>query len=215
MMIVRDLPEWLHRFFGGGDIRYSDKQASRKDAARSLIDQQDFSVEFDITKVYAFNELLGTEFDGFKRFINPKFSRDHRHIFALFADGQWRDFSWNKKIAPPSEITRVYATLRSAVWQDLQEALDAITPKVCTRCGLVENLSTDHAAKPFSTIADEWLALNGNPSLVDRAAGGGKQIADINQEASWVTYHAANAEYQILCRSCNSSKGNRGDWRTA
>lgn len=212
MFIVHNLPEWLHRFLGGGDVRYSDTKISRKDAVRELIDRQFFDVEFQISDVYALNELLGTEFDGFKRFINPKFPQDRRHIFALFPDGQWRDISWNRFITPPSEVTRVYAVLRSVVWQDLDEALESIKPRACARCGAVENLSTDHAGKPFSQIADEWLATNGTPEFVDRPMGGGKQFADINLEANWIAFHAGNAVYQILCRSCNSSKGNRGQW---
>lgn len=209
--MIHDLPEWLHRFFGGGDVRQTDKKIARVSAAQELIDRQGFGVEFSAGDVYAMNAILGTEFGGFKRFVNPRYPNDRRHVFALFPSGDWRDISWNRIISPKGETTRIHNALRTAVWQDLQDALDSIKPCACAHCGAIDNLSTDHAEKPFSQIANEWLAINGTPVLVDCESGGGKQFADIGQEASWVTFHAGNAVYQILCRSCNSSKGNRGE----
>ena len=34
-------------------------------------------------------------------------------------------------------------------------------------------------------------------------------LADPDQEARWIAFHASRAIYQVLCRSCNSAKGRK------
>jgi hypothetical protein len=62
---------------------------------------------------------------------------------------------------------------------------------------------------PFDVIAENWLKQN-EPIEVEKCSDGiGYRIACRDKAASWIMEHAGKSVYQILCRSCNASKGAR------
>ena len=49
----------------------------------------------------------------------------------------------------------------------------------------------------------------GASELENDATGRGWYVRDAGVAARWREFHRANADYQMLCRSCNSRKGPR------
>jgi hypothetical protein len=73
----------------------------------------------------------------------------------------------------------------------------------CAECRATEDLTTDHKTVPFRTIAENFIAEFNNP-LIKNDSDGGWSLQD---PTHFMIYHDALADYQTLCRSCNSSKG--------
>lgn len=178
--------------------------------ARELIDRQEVDVVFCAEDTAAMNEIMGTAFDSFCKKNNPLWPNDTRHVHACFS-GLWKDISWKGLIEKPSAASLVKKVLRESVARDMRDALYAIEPRECAACAADDDLTVDHLDEPFNTIATDWMTIRGTPELKEPAHGQGQMIADIDVEADWIAFHASRATYQILCRSCNATKGARGN----
>jgi hypothetical protein len=176
-------------------------------AARSLIDANTIGVPFPPQDLDLFNALCETAFSSVKRMHNPTYPKDPRHIHVLDA-GVWKEFSWNKAInGKPKRPEHV--VLRKAVADEMHQWRMSQPDKVCERCGGTNVITTDHVDPSFFDIAEAFIAEEGAVPLMDGPPGAGDIMADIDQEARWIAFHASRAVYQLLCRSCNASKGRR------
>jgi 5-methylcytosine-specific restriction endonuclease McrA len=193
---------------------------SKLERAREIIDCYAIGQPFAETHVDEIAELSGTLLRGLWRKSNPLYPNDKRHVHALAYDWlepeQW---SWRTAIQiaharDPQEARqarerqKVVLALRHAIKSDMEDFRHSQHPYECAVCGASNDLTTDHKKPPFSLIAGEFLKDRGPIALRD-VPGHSGIIADEDLEAQWITFHAARAVYQLLCRSCNSSKGAR------
>jgi hypothetical protein len=111
-----------------------------------------------------------------------------------------------KKTFPTTPLSR--EVMREAVSIDLWNFKKGLE-LICERCGSTKHPSVDHVDPPFDGIEEQFIEANGLPAIDDAADGVGNVFADHAVEVSWIKFHMAHAKYQILCRSCNSSKGKR------
>ena len=73
-----------------------------------------------------------------------------------------------------------------------------------------EKYHTDHI-KPFDHIKKEFLSRNAAPMKFARNDESVPILMECDKQfgEDWIKYHTEQAHYQILCVSCNCSKGNR------
>ena len=177
----------------------------------------------DAGSVAVVNELTGWSFEAYKRVRNRAFPSDTRCLAHLSA-GEWEVWSWNKAIAiaaaaepkgwSPGSV-EWQAALRWEVRDQMAEyALKALDE--CARCGKRSDMTVDHLTVAFSVLAKRFAASLGGSwvgagasELANDATGHGWYVRDAGVAARWREFHRANADYQMLCRSCNSRKGAR------
>lgn len=195
---------------------------AKKAIARQIIDRYQVGQPFNEVDLQRLADLTDTELRYAVRRKNPTFPSDPRHIHIIGYDwSEPREWSWNKAIVfaharDPEEARatrerqQVMSALRLAVKADMEDFRVAYEPQECAAywCRSTEDLTTDHVKPPFIAIARAFLELH--PVIELRSVpGSGCAIACPDLEAEWIAFHAARAVYQLLCRSCNSSKGAR------
>lgn len=179
--------------------------------AREIIDRNKVGVLFSDDDVEEFGDVCQMPVEAAIRAINPQFPRtDPRHLRTMI-DGVWEARSWRKwinKVSPEQEAKRA---MRFAVRDDIKDFRDCVSPECCQKCGSFDDLTVDHKWPPFDHIANEFIKAYGFPKII----GSPDPLVVVNMmedqelEGKWVHYHAENAVYQLLCRSCNASKGKR------
>lgn len=174
----------------------------RKTFTRALIDIQEIGKPFSKGDLAAFKCLVGIEAANVVKIPNPEFPQDTRHIKV---DG--KPFSWNRAIDGYDEIIYLKKAMRDIISLDLRDFLSAADPCECAFCGAVDDLTVDHAEIPFDTIASNFIERHGPIELDQTSSRVSGKFADMDIEAEWIAYHATNATYQVLCRSCNARKG--------
>lgn len=183
------------------------KKAST-DMMRCRIDANVIGVEWSADDVDFFNLICGTKFHAIKRMHNASFPSDPRHIHVREEGGEWHEFSWKKAINGEGKRP-LHKVLRNAVADDMRVFRADNAGNGCMTCASTDDLTTDHTDPTFFDIAEEFIAQERELPVVPGASGSGSILADIDQEARWIAFHAARAVYQVLCRSCNSAKGRK------
>ena len=184
---------------------------ARLEKAREIIDRNDIDVPFSEYDVRCFSIVCDKEIQAAVRKINPQFpNNDPRHLHTLI-DGVWEARSWRKWINPLSPVQEAKRVMRFCVSEDMREFMESCDEKKCNSCGSNQDLTVDHVYPPFDDIANAFIDAKGVPEIVGPSDVSRviNEFADINNEASWISFHASHAIYQILCRSCNASKGKR------
>jgi len=180
---------------------------ARKEELRALIDEQEFDVPFNGEDVQRMNALTGWFFPMYKRIYNPHYPNDTRCVAHSDNGEQWVVWSWNKAVSKRNDL---HEALRKSVRQQIA-AYSAIAENECAKCGSQEFLTIDHKSIPFSHLVAHLTRMF--PGLYDALAnaadGSGWYIKDKELEWVWQDLHKNNADYQVLCRSCNASKGAR------
>src|SRR5690554_86566 len=184
---------------------------ARIERARDVIDRNVIGVPFNSADLLALQEATRYLMEGAKRMVNPQFPSDPRHLHIIEEGGNdWTAWSWKKAIEGSNPVQEAKKVMRFCVAPDLQEFRYSIDDPECAHCGSKEHLTVDHVNPPFDDIANEFIEAHGLPEIVDPAPGQVvNQFASIELEAAWVIHHAERSVYQILCRSCNSTKGKR------
>ena len=181
----------------------------RKRRVRDLVDRQQYDAPFNEADVAEMNALCEWNFKHYKRIQNLLFPNDTRCV-AHSDDGQnFEVWSWNRAISGGNIVDE--ALRRGIEIATLNAAAEL--PKECAHCQSRDKLTVDHKDPPFSTIASDFLKLYPEPApdkwLTNNKQGGGWIIGDLDFLRLWRSYHDQRATYQMLCRSCNASKGNR------
>ena len=204
--------DWVREYdLNDPDLQQADPMTkdARKQAARQIIDRNRVNVLFGFNDVAQLNSLLGTNFTGFVKRVNPKYPNDPRHLYAITS---MEAFSWNEAISPSAELTRIKKVMRNTTQDLLSEFLEALNEPKCSCCGGIFDLTADHTP-PFDVIAMQFIEAHGKPKTTASANGVGDVFADINIEAAWIAYHQSHTTLSVLCRPCNSSKGVHGKCR--
>lgn len=182
------------------------KKKDRKDAVRQLIGRYPHNIEFSTEDVALLSDLTETHLFRAIRRINAEFPSDPRHIHVVFfGEDDWVPFSWNKAISPVKHESEVKKAMRGCIKRDMDEFRWSVEQE-CEECGATEDLCCDHVY-PFNRIAMRFIEAHGLPELKEGRPGEGWILADESVVDDWVIFHTENAVYQLLCRSCNSSKG--------
>jgi len=189
-------------------------QKERKQLVRELIDRQPYNRLFDAADVEAMNDLCGWNFLNYKRVHNPTYSTDTRCVAHANYDENFVVWSWNRAISELHGFERrrrgpiLNQALRRAIQPHMRLNASG-SPDFCAHCESQDSLTLDHMTMPFSVIVAEFIKHHSEvfEGLGNKEDGGGWYIADPVLEEAWVDFHAQNADYQVLCRSCNASKG--------
>jgi hypothetical protein len=181
---------------------------SRLEAARCIIDRNSTFVPFSSEDLAKFSLACCVTIEGAERRPNPKFPQDPRHLYMKMNGEDWKVISWKKLIVGWDQDTSVKKVMREAISIDLWNFKKALK-LVCERCGSVDHPSVDHVDPPFNWIAEQFIEANGLPIIADSTDGVGNVFGDSAVKVLWIKFHTTHAKYQILCRSCNSSKGKR------
>lgn len=176
-------------------------------ATRAVIDNCPVGQVMTASQTEWMCKNLDVEYRFFRHAENPSFPNDPRYLEVSQNGIVWTPFSWNKAIDRPDDKQRALSAMRRAIWDGkrLSFLKDAI--KNCLNCNSADDLCVDHKDVPFIEIATLYLAEYGLPKLGDGLPGEGSVIADAEEKKRWTDFHDSRANFQILCRSCNSSKG--------
>jgi 5-methylcytosine-specific restriction endonuclease McrA len=181
----------------------------RLNTVRQIIDRNKIEIPFCDDDLALFNEMCGSAFEAARRMVNPSWL-DTRHIHVL-VNGQWQEFSWVKAINGRPKRP-LHVVLRKSIMGRMQKYRKKHRASPCAACwasGDDIEMTVDHVNPTFSEIAEAFIAQEKQIDIIDGPAGYGKKVADPAQEARWLQFHDERAVYQLLCRSCNSSKGQR------
>lgn len=196
-------------------VKLGDLKKALLGECQRVIDATPFGQEMTEADAAVMRLMTGWDYQHIRHMYNPKYFSDKRYIEVQYECGKWITHSWNKTIKPTTE------------WQDLQKAMrEAVVPyamsdyrkaaePVCCHCGAVHDLSVDHKSKSFDEIMQTFVGLykethDGEwPAIMDGEMSQGRVLADEQVLADWIAYHDGVADFQILCRSCNASKGKK------
>ncbi len=187
---------------------------SKMSRCRALIDRTPFGCEFTAADLAEFNELTGVDATAARHMPNPTYPSDPRYVQVRGPDG-WDGISWTNRIRSPNPKTELHKTLRVEIDPIIAEVKAALNVRVCpnptgnAKCNGPNNLQVDHVGLPFDEIASMFIAMSGPIDIEKGPPGGVDTIRDRDLAAHWIEFHASHATYQILCRSCNASKGKR------
>jgi len=162
--------------------------------------------EIDVAEI---NKITGWNFVGYKKVTNIKYPLDHRCV-AHTSDGvTWEIWSWNKAITGNLNSLNLSQAMRLAVSYQVQIFRAISLNQTCAICGCSGKLHVDHKSKPFSLIKNEFIEKH--PHIVHsiESRGHGWRIAWPELLVAWQTFHERNADYQMLCASCNLRKGTK------
>lgn len=173
-----------------------------------FLDSIPLNRDFTSEEVNIVNAITGWTYTAYQKRLTPPPNNSTRNIWVLDSN----DFkSWNKAIdAKPSDVKRrldVAQACRAAIAPKMAQI--RYWARHCEHCNSTYNLQVDHKTTAFSKIFEQWFEQNPD---VDTGTGQqqiGHNLIKPEELASWIEYHDARADYQILCQSCNASKGKK------
>lgn len=173
----------------------SEKKVFKKIAA-SVIDSYANGEEFTKEDCELMSNLCRYDFDQVKKV-------KHRMISVTCPSEKYSGtWSWNKSIdgycKEKNTIQAMRTAIRSGTYGDHE-----LTS--CESCGSGNDLTVDHKTTPFSEIAVEFKVKHGKPDIHNVNGYGWV----LKNEKLFVSFHDNIADYQTLCRSCNSKKSNK------
>jgi len=173
-----------------------ESKAATKQLAQSVIDSYSNGKEFSREDCELMSELCGYHFDQVKKI-------KHRMISVICPSenysGTW---SWNKSIDGYCNEKNTVQAMRTAIRDGSYGNHKMVS---CEVCGSIDNLTVDHKKIPFSEIALQFKVIHGNPDIVNIDGYGWV----LKHAKGFIDFHDGIANYQTLCRSCNSKKGNK------
>lgn len=189
-----------------GDKKNKTTKKYRTDRCREIITSYAVRARFTDTDVDELRSLLGVQFQSAERRTNQTYPSDPANLWVLYDADCWESLSWRKCISPKTDIQTRYSAMRFSIADDIHELRGTLGAE-CETCGSLENLQVDHKNPTFKQIADEFIASNGMFEIINNHDGAGWVFCNKDSEAGWIAFHASRATYQMLCGSCNASKG--------
>jgi hypothetical protein len=183
-----------------------DTKLARKKIMAEFLDSIPLDRDFTEEEVSIVNAITGWHYRRYQKRNTPPPNFSTRNIWVI----DRRDFkSWNKAIDAKPEHIKRRQDVKQACRAALRPLMDELRQYAieCERCKSTKFLQVDHKSIPFNTIFEEWFEQNPN---VDTGTGHnqiGHNLINLQDLNSWLDYHNQRADYQILCRSCNASKG--------
>lgn len=182
---------------------------ARIEKARAIIDRNVLDLPFSAEDLAEFIEITGMKhITGAIRRVNPTYpNSDPRHV-RVIKDGVEEAQSWVNSIRGKKPNAHLQQALRIAINPCTKAFKETVKDQNCAHCGSDDYLQVDHVDPPFQAILEAFIEhKDGRIELKNEVNGIGWEMADMDVEAEWVAFHASRAKYQILCRSCNASKG--------
>ena len=180
-------------------------KTQRIEKIREVLDKYPLEMVFALDDTQSINNLTGWSFTHFKKVLNPRTPSETRCL-AVSNDGvNYEVWSWRKAVTPVDNKT---PALRSAIQYQLDRFIKEWAP-VCVHCGSTKDLTVDHRNVPFSLLATTFIVNNPKLEITNDNSGTGWVIKDAGMLELWQNFHAERATYQILCRSCNATKGTK------
>ena len=194
--------------------RMGDVKAALLNECRKLIDGTPFGETMTEQDAKTMCLLTGWTYPHIRHMYNLKHATDKRYIEVLQDNGDWVTHSWRKTIMPTTEWQDLQKAMREAVMDYGMKTYREAAEKVCCYCGTHDDLGVDHKSRSFDEIMQTFITGYATehgtyPAIKDGAMGQGRELADPDTLAHWIAYHDGAADFQILCRSCNSSKGKK------
>ena len=165
-------------------------------------------VEFSPEDVAALAAICGYPYEGCVIRRNADFPNSARHLHIKI-NGDWSPRSWSKDIQGRDVLNDTKVAMRREVQPHMAVYREYSQHDSCQTCGKTSDLTVDHADPPFIKIVESYVNAFGWPEIIERPSKIGSMIKNRDVAFAWYTFHAAHANYQILCRSCNSSKGSK------
>ena len=186
-------------------------KTKRKELVRELLDTIKINKWFDEQEVFIFNNLTGYNYKKYKLVIHPEQHKQHKLVRNVYVGEVKEMRSWHKQIdnydvKKKQEVNQLQA-MRHAIEHVLFEERKKY--KECISCGSSTNLTCDHKTFPFIDIAKSFLHYYPDWETHTPEGKLGHYFLDTNLEKQFVNIHNEIADYQPLCRSCNSSKGSK------
>jgi len=182
----------------------SNTKAGKTAIIRGLCSAYPTNEFFGFDDLMLLNETLGSNFSGVRKVVHPLYG-DNNHL-----EGDGAIFSWKQMISPNNERQWVIKVMRQLNDLRLKRVLAESPNPQCCRCEAKENLTVDHMTLPFSEIAERFLLkFEHLPELEKDHENATWRFKDPGVAHHWRLHHDSMADYQILCRSCNSKKGNK------
>jgi len=149
---------------------------------------------------------------------NPMRRGDYSHILYRGYNNYEDAFSWKKCIGtrPVNDYRLVLLeAMRCDVIDQTNHFRNTQKSVKCSHCGTFKDITVDHKTIPFSVLAkefiDDWNEQgNRMPMQISQDCETREryfQKHDNDFSLAWYIYHKDNADFQLLCRPCNSSKG--------
>ena len=171
-------------------------KAKRKKRMASIIDRYNDGSTFSKQDCREASHLCGYQFEKITKI-------KHRMISVVCTSenhtGTW---SWNKSIDGYNEGKNLLQAMRTA---SRKGSYSKHRGNKCEKCGNTDNLTVDHKSTPFSDIAKQYKKDYPDTKATN-INGYGWVLRD---ELRFINYHDNIADYQTLCRSCNSVKSNK------
>lgn len=180
----------------------------RLELAREIIDRNTMFVPFSKEDLAEFSAVCGTEIHYAEKRRNPEFKKDTRHVYMMIEGRDLEAVSWKKLIVGTSKEIDAKKAMRRTIALDMNR-FKRDKELVCEVCKSIEYPTVDHIEPSFDWIAQEFIRTHGLPEIGAMPDRSGNHIVNRDVKWQWINFHKMHAKYQILCRSCNSSKGNR------
>ena len=186
------------------------KKKERHARAQEIIDNYSIGEEFTQKHLEEFEQFSGVSFDWIKRVPNKPNQAPARHLHCSCPEWKIRGgpFSWQQAVQRLTEDEYKKNVTNKAMRESLQfYQKDWLSrqEKVCSFCGSTEHPQADHKDVSFLAIQKSFTEQVGEPEVYYDEELGWK----LKNEQSWIKYHNDIVTYQVLCRSCNASKGAR------
>lgn len=139
--------------------------------------------------------------------VQLKISLNGRRFFTI---------SWHACVKPPAPATLSDAMREAIVCQPRAWKRSQKHSHICATCGSNQNIQVDHKVVPFQDIMDGFMALGHTaPESTDWSYNPKTHAPRLPKGLfvqHWQRYHKERAQYQFLCRSCNSQKGRKTNY---
>ncbi len=176
------------------ETKTNPSKALRKSLAGQLIDNYKDGGVFSNEDCQIMSDLCGYNFHQVIKVKNRMIS------VVCPSESYVGTWSWVKSINGYDEAKNATQAMRTA---SRKGTFKNHINTSCAKCGSTSRLSTDHKSVSFSEIANQYIQTQGQPNIVNIDQFGWV----LKNEQQFIEYHDAIADYQTLCRSCNSSKG--------
>ena len=177
---------------------------------RKIIDANETYELFGKEHLEISSRLCGVNFIEIVKLPCPGYPNNTRHIEVKTDCGIDGAFSWTKAIKGIGgrDKERYDNAMRRAVVGQLRDFFESIDEKekVCRHCNANTDLTVDHKTTPFSKIKIDFLSSH-EVEIGELPNTVGWYLVPKENEEKWKEYHKKVADYQLLCRSCNASKG--------
>jgi len=132
-------------------------------------------------------------------------------------DGSVVDFSWKSCAESTFKGYKQYLqsalreSIKYQIYEFREQSKSADFSLYCANCKSAQFCQVDHITS-FKSLTEMFLANNKAPEKFDENLETHEVIfrkCDKDFQDNWEDFHEKNADLQILCRSCNLSKGSR------